>query len=218
MNPGQHHLFIAICRKGAYFFKDVCPAAASHPSSGKGDNTVGTELVTPVLYFDVGPCMLPGTAESKAFILLHTPDVVYFLYSIAFFLKIPLQYLHNIFFPVISHHNINSAVKRLLFRLHIAACRHHYSIRIHLPGPVEHLPGLPVRNIGHCTGIDNINICTFPERNNLISVFFQKFLHSLRLICIYLAPKIMQRCFSHKSFFSFPFFTCTNCCNISAIL
>ena len=100
---------------------------------------------------------------------------------------------------IVSQDNINTRICIFsgILRLYIAACRHYYRIRIHLPGPVEHLPGFPVRDIGHSTGIDDVNIRPFPEGNDLISGLFQHFLHGLCFIGIYLASQIVQCRFFH---------------------
>ena len=115
-------------------------------------------------------------------------------------LQILFQDLYQVLLPVIPDHNVYRRVRRMksLLGLHIASCRDHHCRRIHFPGTVQHLPGLPVRNVGHGAGIDDINIRLLLKRHDLISRPFQQLLHRRRLICIYLTSQIMQCRLSHS--------------------
>ena len=118
----------------------------------------------------------------------------------------------QILFLIIANHNINTWIYLLLvlLRLHIASRSHHNRIRIHLPGPVEHLPGLAVRNVCHGTGVDNVDIRAFFKRNDLIPCILQHFLHRLSLVSIHFTPQIVQCNLLHRLILLFP---CLNCCN-----
>ena len=126
-----------------------------------------------------------------------------------FLFLIIFQDLDNILLLVISDDNIDSIRDVIFSGLHVTATGNDNRIRIHLSCPVQHLSGFPVCHICHRTGIDDIHICTFLKRHNLISMLFQQFLHGFRLIRIHFAPEIMQCYFLHVSV---PFFF-THCCN-----
>ena len=76
MNSGDHNLPDALCRKPLYFLQHLLRAAAPHPASRVGNNTIGTELIAPVLNFDIraGP---PGRPEHHGFIGRMMLDVVH---------------------------------------------------------------------------------------------------------------------------------------------
>ena len=120
----------------------------------------------------------------------------------------------QILFLIIANHNINTGIYLLLvlLRLHIASRSDHHRIRIHLPGPVEHLPGLAVRNICHGAGVNNVDIRAFFKRNDLIPCILQHFLHRLSLVSIHFTPQIVQCNLLHKLIL---LFSCLNCCNSS---
>lgn len=58
MDAGQHHFPVAALRQPFHFPADVLVTSAAHPSSGIGNDAVGTELVAAVLDFNVGTGML----------------------------------------------------------------------------------------------------------------------------------------------------------------
>ena len=126
-----------------------------------------------------------------------------------FLFLIIFQDLDNILLLVISDDNIDSIRDVIFSGLHVTATGNDNRIRIHLSCPVQHLSGFPVCHICHRTGINDIHICTFLKRHNLISMLFQQFLHGFRLIRVHFAPEIMQCYFLHVSV---PFFF-THCCN-----
>ena len=199
MDAGQHHLLIAVCRQSADFLEDVFHAPAADPPSGIRDDTVAAELVASVLDLHVGPGMPGRTAQAQALIFFfmgQVPDMSRGM----LFLPGP-QDLRKVLLLIVSNQDIHRAVlKKLLSgRLHVAAGRRHHRVRVHLLCPVQHLPGFAVRNIGHAAGIDDIQVGFFPEGNDLISVFFQDFLHGLRLICVYFTAQVVQRSFFHSS-------------------
>ena len=200
MDSGQYDFLITICSKCLYFLDHIFFGTASHSSSCIWNNTVRAELITSVLYFDIRSCMLSCTAQMKILILLCMSDInkISCSFSLLFVL---FEDLHNIFLFIITNHNINAIVHFLILSLHITAGCHYDCIRIHLSCLVQHLSGLTVRNVCNCACIDYINICTFFERHDLITVFFQKLLHGFCFICIYFTSKIMQCCFLHNFLF-----------------
>ena len=85
--------------------------------------------------------------------------------------------------------------------LRITAGCHHNCRRIHFPGPVQHLAGFAIRNIGDGAGIDYINVRTFIKRDDLIALAAELLRHGFRLICIHTAAKGMKSDFFPHVYF-----------------
>ena len=114
-------------------------------------------------------------------------------------LEIILKNCHQVFFPVIPHHQVNRAVRSdcLRVRLYIAAHRHDNSLRIRFFCLMEHLAALSVRYVCHRAGVYDIDIRPFLKRHNLIPILAQRLQHGIHFICIHLTAQIMVRYCSH---------------------
>ena len=193
MNSSQHNFLIAVCCKFCHFPNHIFFCTASHSSSCKRDDAVGTKLIAAILYFDVCSRMFCCFIQVHLLIFVCMININYSLILTLFFLIKPIQNLNQIFLFIISDNDINTLVNfsACFFCLHIASSCNYNCIRIHLFCTMEHLTGLSVRHVSHCACIDNIHIRAFFKRHNLISIFFQKLLHRFRLICIYFTSQIM---------------------------
>jgi len=136
--------------------------------------------------------MLCRAADLQFLVFPGLVDLDNMRLALVFFL-IFRKNLHNVFFLVVSKHQVYRLIlfQLALIGLHVASGGYHYGIRVHLLRFVEHLAGFTVCNIGYRTGIDHINISTWLKGNDLVSRLFQKLLHGLYLISIYLASKIV---------------------------
>ena len=192
MNPGKHDLLISVPGQCFHFPTHTFHGTAPYSSSGIGNDAVGAELVTSVLHLDIGPGMLCCPRKMQILILPGMADI-HQIFSDpfpAFF--ICFQDMDDLFFPVIANHNVHAVRYFLRLFLHITAAGRHDGVRVHLPGAVQHLAGFPIRHVRHRTGIDNIYICLFMKRHDLIAAVLQQFLHGLRLICVHLAAQVVQ--------------------------
>ena len=196
MDPGKDDLLISPVCQSTHLLKDIFLRPAAHSSPGIWNDTVGTELVAPVLHFDVSSHMFRRAADGKPLIF---PGSVYLDNAgrLLMFFFIFFKNISNLMLLIISQNDIHRHVFFQFRRvcLGVAACRHNNGVRIHLSGFMKHLPGFAVRNIRYRTGIDQVYVRLFPEGNNLVSRLFQKLLHGLCLICVYLASQIMKRRF-----------------------
>ena len=194
MNSGQHHLTISVCGQCLYLPHNLFLFSAPYSSPCIRDNAVRTKLITAILHFQIGSCMLCRPCEGQFFVLCSMVDIDYFnLLMLLFLCKIGIQDPDQLLFLIIPNDNINILI---LFPcigpcLHITARSHDHRIRILLSGTMDHLSGFPVCNIRNRTGINDINIRLILERDNLISVLLKKFLHCFRLIGIYFTPQIV---------------------------
>ena len=191
MDPGQDHFLIAGPGQSGDLFADLGGGPAAHPSSRIGNNTVAAELVAAVLHLYVRPGVLRRLRHRQGLILLRMVDVDDGILLHALFIS--LQNRQQILFAVVPNQEIYGAVlpKLGLRRLHIAARRHHQGLRVLLFRPVKHLPGFPVCDVRHRTGIYDIDVRLLLKGNNLITGLLQQLLHGLRFVCVYLASKIM---------------------------
>ena len=141
--------------------------------------------------------MLCGFRDRHIFIFLCVVDINNRFLVHALFVS--FQNRQQIFFPVISNQQIYRSIltQLSLCCLYIAAHRYHQTLRILFLRPVQHLTGLPIRDIRYRAGIDNIDICFLLKGYNLIACLFQHLLHALCLICVYLAAQVMKRYFFH---------------------
>ena len=192
MDTGKNHLFASIACQRFYFLYDLFFSAAAYTTSRIGNDAVAAELITAILYFQIGSGVFHRFFQRQFLILFCVIDIDQrFLHGTAF---IMFQNTDQIFFAVISDNNVDC---RVFFQLsscclHITSGCHHDRMRIHFLCFVQHLSGLAVCHIRHRTGVDHINIRPRCKRHNLIPCFFQKLLHRLRLICIYLASQIVE--------------------------
>ena len=110
------------------------------------------------------------------------------------FPQVRLQNGHNILLAVVADGQVHRGVllHRLPPGLHIAPHGHHHRVGVELPGPVEHLPALPVRDVGDSAGIHDIDIGLFIKRYNPISLFPEHLAHYFHLVGIHLAAQIIQ--------------------------
>ena len=196
MNSRKHNLLIPLPGKPPDLLQDILLLPAAHPPPGIRNDTIGTELITAVLDFDIRP----GTL-GRSPILLIPPRKRHFLISLLpgnihhrrmmkrlhirssiparlspiplTLLKKSLQNRQKILLPVIPHSQVNTPVQQSLFlpRLHITPHSNHHRIRVPLLRPMQHLPALPIRNISHSTRIYDIYICFIIKWYNHISAF-----------------------------------------------
>ena len=186
MDSCKDYLFVPSCSQCLNFLYDLGNLTAAHPASGIGNDTVSTELIASILYFDIGTHMLCCMTDLQLFIFLC---LVNFDHMLLFFVLalIFLQHLYNLFFLIIAKNQIHSFVfiQFSLICLHIAPCCHHNGIRIHFFCFMQHLPGFSVCNIRHRTCIDQIYICSRFKRHNLVTGLLQKLLHGFYFIGIH---------------------------------
>ena len=58
MNSGKHDFFITLCCQIFYFFNDFLWIFTADSSSCVRNDTIRTELITTILYFNICSCML----------------------------------------------------------------------------------------------------------------------------------------------------------------
>ena len=135
MDPGQNHLLIAGLSKPFYLFYDLLRLAATDSSPYIRDNTIGTELVAPILDFDVGSCMIPGRVNIELFKLSGVIDINHSFYILMLF--IVMEQCDEILLLVVADQDINSfdLCPRLLLGLDIASRRYNHGVRIEFSGP-----------------------------------------------------------------------------------
>ena len=200
----KDNLPVSVLRQVRHLSDDLLHCPAPHASSCVRDDTISTELVAAVLDFDIRPRVISRPGQMKRLILLRPPDLFHLSYTRmlpASFGALTLIFLENpdkILFVIISEHNIDARIHFFsILRLDITSGSHNHRIRVHLPGAMKHLAGFPVRNIGHGTGVDHIDIRSLPKGNDLISCLLKHLLHGLCFIRVYLASQIVKRCFFH---------------------
>ena len=202
MDTGQHDFLVSGLHQTFYFFYHITLAAASDSAARVRDNTISTELIASILYFQECAGVLRRFADRECLVLtvvchIHeealTLRVGWFSTILTFCQKV-FQNIHKIFLLIISDDQIN---RRILFeffpsRLHITAAGHDNRIGIHLFRFVQHLPRFPVRNVRHGTRINNVNIRSRCKRHDLVPSVFEELLDGFQLICVHFTPKIMQ--------------------------
>ena len=202
VDTGQHDFLVSGLHQTFYFFYHITLAAASDSAARVRDNTISTELIASILYFQECAGVLRRFADRECLVLtvvchIHeealTLRVGWFSTVLTFCQKV-FQNIHKIFLLIISDDQIN---RRILFeffpsRLHITAAGHDNRIGIHLFRFVQHLPRFPVRNVRHGTRIDNVNIRSRCKRHDLVPSVFEELLDGFQLICVHFTPKIMQ--------------------------
>ena len=178
MNSCKYKFLISVFCQTKHFLQNFLFSSASYPSSYVGNNAVATKLIASVLHLQIRSCMLSCTGKLKLFIFYRLVQTYQILFLSAS-LFIIFQHKQQILLSVISQYNINGIINifHILLCLHVTACCNNNCLWIHLSCFMEHLSGFSVCNVGYCTSIDNINISTRCKRNNLISCFFQHFLH-----------------------------------------
>ena len=198
MDAGQDHLLIARGCQLPHLGYNLIRSAAADASAGVWDNAVAAELVAAILNLQKGSGMIRNLVDGKALILMSLADFDH-MAAVTLIFEIFFQDRNQILLFIVSDDDIYCQIRLQLLccRLDIAASRNHHGIRILLLSPVQHLSGLAVRDIGYGTGVDNVDIGLFVEGHDLVSGFFQKLLHGLRFIGIYLAAQIVQCCRSH---------------------
>ncbi len=201
----EHHFPVTGFYKSPHLFQDILHSAAPDPSPGIGNGAVRAELVAAVLNLDIGPGM-PGCAfQPHLFILIGMADIRHrrsmqrlvplpLLISSLPFLQIFRQNGRDILLPVVADGQVDGRIllHRIPARLHVAAHRHHHRVRIELPGPVQHLPALPVGNVGDRTCVHDIDIGSFIKCHNAKSFFLKDLAHYIHFIRIDLAAQIIQ--------------------------
>ena len=205
VDPRQYDFFIVAFRQFPHLAQDILHHAAAHPAAGIRDNAVSAELVASVLDLDIGSRVIARLRQMQGFIFAGAADV-FDLRGRSALCRVFVQDPHQVFFMIVSEHNVNARILAFpVLRLDVAARCHDDGVRVHLPRPVQHLPGLPVGDIRHCTGIDNIDVRPFFKRHDLVSCLLEHFLHCFCFICVYFAPQIVQSCFlTHQIYLIFP--------------
>ena len=199
MDSSQHHFPVALVHQTLDFFHDLFRLSASDSSSGIRNDAVAAELITAVLDLNKCPGVIRDLVDVKCLILSGFPNIDQRILFHMFSCEIFIQQRYQVFFPVIADDHVYGGVLFQLFscRLHVAACCHHHCVRIHFLCPVQHLPGLAVRDIGDRTGVDHIHIGLLLKRHDLIARLLQKLLHRLRFVGIHLTAQIVKCSLSH---------------------
>ena len=203
MDAREHHLPVARVHQAPHLLQDILRPAAAHPAPGVGDGAVGAELVAAVLDLDIGPGALRRVLQPHLLIFVGIPDVqdggalqglVPLRAALPPSLQILLQDGRDVLLPVVADGKVYARIRLhgLPPRLHIAAHRHHHSVGIELPGTVQHLSALPVRDVGDRTCVHDIDIGSFIKCHNAISFFPEDLAHYFHFIGIDLAAQIIQ--------------------------
>ena len=142
MDSCKNYLLISFLGKCTDFFQHTFNIAASHTASCIRNDAVGTELVASVLNLNVRSYMLRCMINGKILVFFCLIDLDHVRAVARFVLGIFCQCIHDISFPVIAKHKINSLILFQLVStcLYIAACCHNNGLRIHFFCFVEHLP------------------------------------------------------------------------------
>ena len=76
--------------------------------------------------------------------------------------------------------------------LHVAADRDDDGIGVLFFRAVQHLPALPVRDIGHGAGVDDIDVRLVLKRDFFVSLISQDLPHNIQFIAVYLTAQIVK--------------------------
>ncbi len=222
MDSCQDHLPEALTCQPLHFLNYQLGIPAADPAPGIGNDAIGTELIASVLDLQIGPGMASQLMKSQGLIILipgyimdetpvlglMSPGPVFLLFYF------PVRIIlvkdgHDILFPVIANQQVRLAVIKHFTApgLDIAAGRGHHCVRILPAGPVDHLPAFAVGDIGHRTGINNINVCPVAKFHDLIAGVGQQFLHGIGLILVYFTAQGQKSRFTFQAhkLFSFLF-------------
>ena len=199
MDACEHHFLITLSGQGADLFQHLFRSAGAHPSSGVGDDAVAAKLVAAVLHLDKRPGPVRDPVHMQGFVLIGVGDVDHIGHVLPATAEKFIQNVRQACLLVISHYDIHRGVlfQRVGGHLHVAARCHHNGIRVHFLGPVQHLAGFAVRDIGHGAGVDNIYVRLLVKGDDLITAGFQLLLHGLGFVCIYLASKVVKSRLGH---------------------
>ena len=197
MDTCQDNFLVSGFRNPAHLVLDVLRAAAvTRPSVWYGiiSNSCKTGCSRPVPWINVAY----GQQTGRYGVLRIPVNVRYPESHRRFYLgKIIIQICTRSFFwllPTIDDRLIFFFQLRACC-LHITANRHNCRRRVHFLCPVQHLARFPVGNIRHGTRVDNINIRSFPERQQSHILNPLRAMHGFRLIRVHLMSRLWNAAF-----------------------
>ena len=185
MDTCQDKLLIAAADQSADFFHHLSRPSAAHATSDIRDHAVGTELITAILDLNKSPRVFTVRHKVQLVVLPHTVDIRDSgLLSHLPVPKILIQYLRQAALLVVSYNYVNCGIRGqpLSGVLHVAAGSDNDSVGVHLFGFVQHLPRLPVSDIGDGTCVDHVNVRTGRKIGILIPGMQEALPHRIRLI------------------------------------
>ena len=173
-----------------HFLPKLLQRLGAHPSPGIGDDTIGTEPVTPVL--DLQKCSGPAMKRRHGHLFKRFPLLVRGNIHDSLLggkvLHHPGQQIPS---PGVSQHHIGFQQTRCLLweRLGHASGEHHHRSGIVPLGPAQRLADLLVAGSRHRAGVDHHNIGLLTGSRLLKPAGEQCLQHGLGFILIHLAAK-----------------------------
>ena len=191
IDTDQHHLAVAAGREHLDLGFQLGERLGTHPSSGVGNDTVGTEAVAAVLDLDKGARVLAERGDrhrlkQRALILMYGNVEQ----SVSLNTKtLDRRYQLGTLLVAEDDVALGKTLHLLGKRLRHAARQHHDALRILAADAVDQLSVLRVADRGHGAAVDDGDVRVLLVLRRHIAVPQQVLTHRLGLVLIHLTPE-----------------------------
>ena len=207
IDPGQNELFEPGFDQIAAFAQDILAFPAAHGAARRRDLTVRAVPVAALFDLDIGAGLavrrgdLAGLHELVEILPRIDADHLFFRLpgcsascAAGTSCKAFFHHVHDLIFVIGPQQNIEflDLPERFRLGLHIASRCSDDRILVGLFHPTDVLPGLAVRQPGHGTGIDHVNIGGVCLADDLIAARLKEVLHGLCFILVDTASQRME--------------------------
>ena len=189
LDTGEHQLTVALAPQLLRLGYGRRQRQGAHRAAGVGDDAVGTEIHTAVLYLQHGPGALGHAAGGQHLEFPAAQGVV--------------QQSHRLLFvgclleQVQKRHAVTGTGQQvhvqcrhhLRVGLHITAAGGHHRVGVQLMTPADHLPGFLVTDGGDGAGVDDIAVGLCLGGHQRMTAAQQLLLHGLCLVLVHLAAQ-----------------------------